>query len=350
MPVSVVVGGQYGSEGKGKVALALARQERGESVTVRVGGPNSGHTGYDREGRRWVLRQLPVAAVDGAHLIVLPAGSYIDPELFLAEVASLGLTAEDIAISPRARVITPEHVRHERAWQISTSIGSTGTGTGAAVVAAIQRGALNSGPRAVFATDDDRLRPFVKSTTDLLQAALKEGRRVIVEGTQGFGLSPLHSPHWPNVTSRDTTAAAFMAEAGLSPFDVDDITLVIRSWPIRVAGNSGPLELETDWETVTKESGSPEDIREFTSVTKKLRRVGRFECDIVKQAIAVNRPTRVVLNHVDYIDWRCRAETLTSTAWEFINYVEQGLARDVDWVGTGVDSFVQLRQTFALRA
>jgi len=350
MPVSVVVGGQYGSEGKGKVALALARRERGESVAVRVGGPNSGHTGYDLKGRRWILRQLPVAAVDGAHVIVLPAGSYVEPELLLQEIASLGLNEKNVAISPQARVITAEHVHHELASRISASIGSTGTGTGAAVVAAIQRNAPNSGPRAVFATDDERLRPFVKSTTDLLQDALKDGRRIIVEGTQGFGLSPLHSPYWPNVTSRDTTAAGFLSEAGLSPLDVDDITLVLRSLPIRVSGNSGPLETETNWETVTSESGSPEDIREFTSVTKKLRRVGRFEFDIVKRAIAVNRPTRVVLNHLDYIDWSCRAGTLTSTAWEFINWVERGLARDVDWVGTGVDSFVQLRQKFAVRA
>jgi adenylosuccinate synthase len=350
MPVSVVVGGQYGSEGKGKVALALARRERGECVAVRVGGPNSGHTGYDLQGRRWILRQLPVAAVDGVHMIVLPAGSYIDPDLLLKEIASLGLSDRDVAISPRARVITADHVRHEHESRINDSIGSTATGTGAAVVAAIQRNAPHSGPVAVFANDDDRLRRYVRSTADLFRKALSEGRRVIVEGTQGFGLSPLHSPYWPNVTSRDTTAAAFLAEAGLAPTEVDDVTLVARCWPIRVSGNSGPLETETDWETVTRECGAPSDLREFTSVTKKLRRIGRFEFEIVKQAIAVNQPTRLVLNHLDHIDWRCRDDALTRSAWEFIHYVERGLARHVDWVGTGVDSFVELRQAVALRA
>ncbi len=350
MPVSIVVGGQYGSEGKGKVALALARRERGECVAVRVGGPNSGHTGYDLKGRRWILRQLPVAAVDGAHLIILPAGSYIEPSILLEEITALGLTDRDVAISPQARIITAEHVHHELDSRINASIGSTATGTGAAVIAAIQREAPGSGPTAVFAHEDDRLLPYVRSTTDLLRRALSEGRRVIIEGTQGFGLSPLHSPHWPNVTSRDTTAAGFLAETGLSPIDVDDVTLVVRSWPIRVSGNSGPLETETDWEIVTRESGAPVDIREFTSVTKKVRRVGRFEFGIVQQAIAVNRPTRLILNHVDHIDWRCRGKSLTGSAWEFIHYVERGLARHVDWVGTGVDDFVQLRQTVALRA
>lgn len=350
MPISVVVGGQYGSEGKGKVALALARRERGESVTVRVGGPNSGHTGYDRNGRRWILRQLPVAAIDGVHGIVLPAGSYIDADLLLHEIASLGLSNEQVAISPQARLITSAHVRHERESDISASIGSTATGTGAAVVAAIQRNAPHSGPPAAFVGDDPRLALYIRPTSEILRRALADGRRVIVEGTQGFGLSPLHSPHWPNVTSRDTTAAAFLAEAGLAPIDVDDVTLVVRCWPIRVAGNSGPLDSETDWETVTRESGAPADLREFTSVTKRLRRVGRFEFGIVRDAIAVNHPTRLILNHIDHIDWRCRDGALSSLAWEFIHSIERGLARHVDWVGTGVDSFVELRKTMALRA
>lgn len=350
MPVSIVVGGQYGSEGKGKVALALARQERGEAVVVRVGGPNSGHTGYDRSGRRWVLRQLPVAAVDGVRLIVLPAGSYIDPDLLLEEIASLGLAPEDVAISPQARVITSGHIDHEVNSKINQSIGSTATGTGAAVVAAIQRGAPDAGPAAVFAKNDDRLKPYVKSTIDLLRQALDEGRRVIIEGTQGFGLSPLHSPHWPNVTSRDTSAAGFLSEAGLAPTDVDDVTLVLRCWPIRVSGNSGPLEAETDWETISRESGAHIDLHEFTSVTKKLRRVGRFEFDIAKQAIAVNMPTRIVLNHLDHVDWRCHDGALTSAARKFIHFVERGLNRNVNWVGTGVDSFVELGQLSAVRA
>ena len=84
---------------------------------------------------------------------------------------------------------------------------------------------------------------------------LEAGQRIIIEGTQGFGLSLLHSKYYPFVTSRDTTAAAFVSEAGLSPLDVDDIVLVLRAFPIRVGGNSGPLPNEIDWDTVTSESG-----------------------------------------------------------------------------------------------
>ena len=79
MPVSIVIGGQFGSEGKGKVALEIVRRSHGRNpVAVRVGGPNSGHTAYDRSGSRWVLRQLPAACVDRNVDVVLPAGSYID--------------------------------------------------------------------------------------------------------------------------------------------------------------------------------------------------------------------------------------------------------------------------------
>ncbi len=79
--------------------------------------------------------------------------------------------------------------------------------------------------------------------------------RVIVEETQGFGSSPLNARHFPYVTSRDTTASAFLSETGLSPLDVDDVSLVIRSFPIRVEGNSGPLKDEINWATVSKELG-----------------------------------------------------------------------------------------------
>jgi adenylosuccinate synthase len=288
--------------------------------------------------------------VDGAHRIVLPAGSYIQPDLLLEEIESLSLSPDIIAISPHARLITPEHMLEEAASGIAGLIGSTTTGTGSAVISALRRRSLALGPLAVFANQDDRLSRYIQPTTDILREALDEGRRVIIEGTQGFGLSAFHSSHWPNVTSRDTTASAFVAEAGLSPLDVDDVTIVIRAWPIRVAGNSGRLEEECNWETVTDESGSPEEVREFTSVTKRLRRVGRFEFDIVRQAIAVNCPTRLVLNHLDHIDWKCRGSSLTGRAWEFIHYVERGLARHVDWVGTGVDEIVDVRQRIPLRA
>lgn len=150
------------------------------------------------------------------------------------------------------------------------------------------------------------VKEYIKPVIPFLREKLNNGERIIVEGTQGFGLSLLHSSHYPYVTSRDTTAAAFISEVGLSPLDVDEIIMVIRAFPIRVGGNSGNLLDEINWETITNESRSDNPIVEYTSVTKTLRRVARFNTDIVLQAIKANKPTCIVLNHLDYIDASCK--------------------------------------------
>src|SRR5690242_10932950 len=107
MPVTVIVGGQYGSEGKGKVAHWLTR-ERQASVAVRTGGPNAGHTVIDAANHPLVLRQLPTAAILPDVTCVLGAGSYIDPELLLAEISKTSLSQERLVIDPNAAVISDE--------------------------------------------------------------------------------------------------------------------------------------------------------------------------------------------------------------------------------------------------
>ena len=140
MPVSVVVGGQFGSEGKGKIALEIVRRDPNVAAVVRVGGPNSGHTGVSRSGGTFALCQIPASAIDGRALVVLPAGSYLDVEVLLSEIKRLGLPAEQVAVSPLANVITPEEKDWEQRGRLPTMIGSTGSGTGAAVMARAARG------------------------------------------------------------------------------------------------------------------------------------------------------------------------------------------------------------------
>src|ERR1700730_15494215 len=106
MPISVVVGGQFGSEGNGKVALHTARA-RNAAVVVRVGGTNSGHTALDGAGTAWSLRQLPVSILAGA-TAVLRAGAIIDPEIFLLEISRLGLSPDRVVVSPYATLISPD--------------------------------------------------------------------------------------------------------------------------------------------------------------------------------------------------------------------------------------------------
>jgi adenylosuccinate synthase len=206
MPVTVIVGGQFGSEGKGKVAHALAQEKRAR-LAVRVGGPNSGHTVIDPRGNTLVLRQLPTAAILPEVVCVLGAGSYIDVDILLKEMQETGLRSDCLRIDPNAAVITEREKQEEASTALKQAIGSTLSGTGAAVGRRIAR------VRALrLAKDERRLQPFIAQVPQLLHQHLDAGERLILEGTQGFGLSVLHAPDYPYVTSRDTTAAAFVSE------------------------------------------------------------------------------------------------------------------------------------------
>src|SRR3984885_13475898 len=310
MGVSIVVGGQYGSEGKGKVTQHLARSRSARAV-VRVGGTNSGHTSLGGDGERRVLRQLPTAALDPDVLCVLAAGSYIDIGILIAEIERMALPAKRLVIDPGAMIITSADRDAEQASDLPERLGSTATGPGAAVA----RPTPPLSPRGPAAPPPPRppagapggpqpeREPYLAPVRPLLREMLDDGEHIVIEGTQGFGLSLLHSPHFPKATSRDTSAAAALAETGLSPLDVQDVVLVLRSFPIRVAGDSGPFGApEITWQQIALEGGHQHPLDDNTSVTKKLRRVARFDSQIVREAIIANNPSMIVLNHLDYVD------------------------------------------------
>ena len=326
MPVSVVVGGQFGSEGKGKVSAHLVR-ERSVHAVIRVGGPNSGHTAVDRSGATWTLRQLPAGLVASDAVAILPAGSLIDVGVLTAEIERLRLTPERLWIDPRASIVTTEHREAEQ--RLVGAIGSTGSGTGAALIERLGRW-----PEHIRAANVNELHSFLRQDIpEQMRSLLDAGERLVIEGTQGFGLSIWHSDHYPFVTSRDTTAAAFVAEAGLAPHDVDEVVMVLRAFPIRVGGNSGPLPAEIDWPTLAREAQLPSDYRELTSATRRIRRIARFNPGVVRRAIAVNAPTRLVLNHMDYIDPSFHVSGPTSRSFAFIDTVERAIGREVDLLG-----------------
>ena len=349
MPVSVVVGGQFGSEGKGKTALEIVRRTAEPVVAIRVGGPNSGHTGYDRHGNMQILRQLPAACIDGDIDVVLPAGAYIDVEVFLDELRRLDYPHDRIRISSHARTILPQHRRWEEEGDLIQSIGSTGSGVGGAVMAAVARKASNFPLVSESASDDPRLKRFLDHRLSrYLRSRLDAGDRVIIEGTQGFGLSLLDGGYWPNATSRCTTASGALAESSLSPTDVDDVTMVIRAFPIRVAGNSGPLEREIAWADISKAMGLADTLREFTTVTKEARRVARFDPKVVRDALAVNQPTRIVLNHLDYLGREEDLDDPNSALASFILQTEKSIGARLDWLGFSPRHFIQ-RQNLDMR-
>lgn len=344
MAISIIVGGQYGSEGKGKVAQHFARVRQAAAV-VRVGGTNSGHTSLGGDTQREVLRQLPTAALEPDVLCVLAAGSYIDVDLLLEEVARVNLPADRLIIDPNAMIITEQDRVTEQRNGLGDRIGSTCSGTGAAVSRRIARRSEQD-----LAVGQSVLRPYLRSTRKLMRELVADGERLIIEGTQGFGLSLLHTPHFPKATSRDTTAAGALAETGLSPLDVDEVILVLRAFPIRVAGDSGPFGApEIDWETVAQEGGHSAPLEERTSVTKRVRRVARFDPELVRQALAANNPSRIVLNHIDHVDATAR-DHLTTRAEKFVDGISESIGRQIDYVGLGPDVLIPARDRQALVA
>lgn len=332
MPLTVVVGGQYGGEGKGKIVSYLSLSDDIDYV-VRCGGPNSGHT-VDFKGERRILRLLPAGFVNKRTRLLLAAGALVNPDILFREIEESGVDPNRVGVDFNTGVITEKEIEYERQLNLDKSIGSTLSGTGAGVA----KRALRDGTFRL-AKDTPELKPFLTNVSKEVNEALDQKMKVMVEGTQGFGLSLYHSECYPYATSRDTTASAFLSEVGVSPLRVNSIIMVIRTFPIRVGGNSGPLKNEITWKKVQQLSGYPCEVKEFTSVTQKLRRVAFFDIDLVKKAALANRPTEIALNGVDYLDYRNKGirnfEDLTEEAKNFIYFIEGQLGVRVNYVGTG---------------
>jgi adenylosuccinate synthase len=330
MSIAVVVGGQFGSEGKGKTTAYLCR-ERGYDVAVRCGGPNSGHT-VTIDNEQIVLRQIPAGIVNPRTKLYLAAGCLIDLEVLSDEIKRFNLNPDRLRIDNNAAIIEDGFKKEE--LRLKERISSTGSGTGIAVSKRVLRDV-----NLRLAKDVPELKEYLACISKEVMNHHLNGKKVVIEGTQGFGLSLYHSPYYPYTTSRDTTASGFLSEVGVSPLVVSDVIMVIRTFPIRVWGPSGPLPKEIDWETVQNESNYPHKIQEFTSVTKKLRRVARFDKEIVKEAISVNRPTQIALMGIDNLDYNNKGiihyDELTQETRFYINSLEHELGAEINLIGTG---------------
>lgn len=337
MAVSIIIGGQYGSEGKGKAAYYWVKKMRASAV-VRVGGCNSGHTIYDEEGKKYAFRMLPTACLLKDVVSILPAGAYINVSVLMQEIKLATVTSDTLKIDPNAVIIEDKYEIEERESQLDEKIGSTLSGTGAAVVARIKRSKPNG---VLMAKDVKELKPYLADTKAYLRNLLNDNKHVVIEGTQGYGLSNFHAKAYPYATSRDTTAAAFLSETGLSPLDVQHVVMVIRAFPIRVAGDSGPLKNEIDWAVISEEAGALDGLEEKTTVTCRVRRVARFDSEIVKEAIDANSPDIIMLNHLDYLDYANKDnERLTEKQRNFVYKVEEEIKQKIDYYGNGEMNFI----------
>ena len=343
MPVTIVVGGQYGSEGKGKVVALLAKASRAPWL-VRCGGPNSGHT-VTIDGKPVIMRQVPSCTEPEKATFCVAAGCVVDEEILLRELDLLKIPKDQIIVDPRCVLVTDEDRKAEADSLVR--IGSTCSGTGAALLRRMSRA---KGVRLLKDSAAIKMRCRVETVATLLHSRIEDGGDVIVEGTQGFALPLLHGPDYPFVTSRDTTAAGFAMEIGLSPRHIDNIVMVIRTFPIRVGGTSGPFANEFSWEHIQAISGAPHVLPEYTSVTKRLRRVARFDLDLVKLAFKYNCPTSLAVMGLDRLDHANTGITnfdqLTEKARIFLKTVELATGVPVEIIGTGFGTFEAIHKKF----
>lgn len=293
----VVVGGQFGSEAKGHVAAKLVEREQAAGrhcTVVRVGGPNAGHTVLDRSGVAWPLRQVPVGAVFPEASLVIGAGSEVDADVLLSEITSLREGGHDVRgrmyVDAEATVLESGHKDIEGNVGLIGRVGSTGKGIGAARADRIMRRAATVGatPKLVNWLNDEGVRVVNNTARMLTQQLVNHAGSVVIEGTQGYGLG-LHAGYYPYCTSNDCRAIDFLSQAGVSPWVAaeTEVWITFRPFPIRVAGNSGPLRYETTWESL----GLPE---ERTTVTKKVRRVGHWDGELARDAVLANGGRGVV--------------------------------------------------------
>lgn len=331
--VDVIVGGQYGSEGKGQIAAYMAPEY---DLLVRVGGPNAGHTVWE-DPDPYTFHHLPSGTRKNAGAaLALGAGAVIRVETLLREIADCEVEADRLAIDPHAMVISDDDIANEN--HFTSSMGSTGQGVGAATARRILD-RHRSRDLMTIAANVDELKPFVRPVCDVLDEAFGRNRAVMLEGTQGTGLSLFHG-QYPYVTSRDTTVAGCLADAGISPSRVRKVLMVCRTYPIRVqspeGGTSGPMSREIRWDTVAERSGVPIDELqkvEKTSTTKRDRRVGEFDWAQLRRSASLNAPTDIALTFMDYLSINNRkahrVEQLNEESLQFVEEVERVAAAPV---------------------
>lgn len=301
---SFILGGQWGSEGKGAAAAFVGVNHRFDIVTTNAGA-QAGHTSTHK-GKTKVVFHLPTAALYSDAIAYLNAGSIIDPAVLLREIDENPSVSSRLFIHPNAAIITDACREAEgREDSAQTKIASTRKGVGEA----LSRKVLRSG---MIARDCKELRQWVQEPIDLNSRMQWRNYSMLVEVPQGFHLS-VDSQFYPNTTSRNCTVQQAAADAGIHPHFFGKSMLVLRTFPIRVGNifnpygeEGGPRELgysgghfsdqiETTWDLI----GRPPEI---TTVTKRVRRVFTFSQQQALEAIVATRPDVIYLTFCDYLD------------------------------------------------
>jgi adenylosuccinate synthase len=333
MPATVIVGLQWGDEGKGKTTDFLAEQV---AMVVRYqGGDNAGHTVV--KGDEVLKLHLVPSGVLYPHITsVIGSGVVVNPETLIGELdmlAARGIDVSRVRVSRSAHVIMPYHVALDRANEARLNgarVGTTGRGIGPTYGDRAWRVGLRmadlldrrilrarleqllpdknlllrSMGAAAFEVDrlvelaagwGERLAPHIDDATWLVQSALSRGDHVLLEGAQGTLLDLDHGSY-PFVTSSNAVAGGATTGGGIGPLQVDEVMGVMKAYATRVGSGPFPTELDDELGAAIRERG-----REIGTTTGRPRRVGWFDAVPIRYAVAVNSVSSIMLNKLDIL-------------------------------------------------
>jgi adenylosuccinate synthase len=324
MPSTVIVGGFYGDEGKGKIISYLALKDN-PTIAVRGGvGPNAGHT-IEHNDKKYKVRMLPSAFLNSNTRLLIGPGVVVSPEVLLNEIDEF-CTHDRSFVDFQCGIIEESHKKTDSVGRLKESIGSTGTGTGPANADRAMR-------TLKLARDIKSLALYLDDIPNQVNLALENKENVLVEGTQGTFLSLWHGTY-PYVTSKDVTASGICADVGIGPKNVDEVVIVFKSFVTRVG--EGPLKNE-----ITLDQAAAKGWDEVGTVTGRQRRAANFDFELAKRAIMLNSATQIAITKLDVVFSECAHmqsfSDLSSPAKYFIKNIEDQLKVPVTLIGTGPD-------------
>ena len=342
---AVVVGSQWGDEGKGKLVDVLS--ERVDFVVRYQGGANAGHTVVIGDAQ-FILRQIPSGILQPSVTCIIGNGVVLDPATLFTELDEITLrgiaTAGRLFVSERAHLVLPYHKLLDAASEKSQNIGTTGRGIGPAYEDKYGRRGIRVGDLrdlaaagelvrdrvaranrllevmgaaarasaeehvAVLQQIAPRLLPLAADTGLLVHQAIRAGKHVLLEGAQGALLDVDHGTY-PYVTSSNTTAGGAAVGAGIGPTAIDAVLGVVKAYTTRVGNGPLPTEAPDPEGALLRKLGG-----EFGAVTGRPRRCGWFDATVVRYAVRVNGLTHLAVTKLDVLD--SFAEIPVGTAYE----------------------------------
>jgi adenylosuccinate synthase len=326
MSCTVIVGGFFGDEGKGKVISYLALKDR-PKIAVRGGvGPNAGHT-VVYKGAESKLRMLPSALINVGTRLMIGAGVLVDPIVLIREIEQFNVSGR-VTVDRQSGVIEEKHIEKDRSDSyLKGKIGTTGTGCGPANVERIMR-------MARLAKDVPSLSKYIGDVSLQVNEALSDGETVQVEGTQGTYISLYHGTY-PYVTTKDVTASAICSDVGIGPKVVSDVLIVFKAYMTRVGAGELPGEL-------SEEEAEKRGWLERATVTGRTRRSAPFNFELAKRAVMLNSATQVAVTKFDVLFPTAKNirdfPSLPSDARKMVEKVEEELKVPVSIISTGADA------------